>query len=126
MIKTFTCILCPNGCEIEATIENGCVRFTEGDKCKRGLTYIEHELTNPQRNIASSIEVVGGHLPLASVRLSAPIPKEKIFEVMKEIQKIKLEAPITIGQIIIQNVLNLKSDVIATKQVNKVCDTKIL
>lgn len=119
MIKEFTCIICPNGCDIEADIENGRVRFTEGEKCKRGITYIEQELINPQRNIATSIEVTGGHLPLASVRLSAPIPKERIFDVMEEIKKVQIEAPVSIGQIIICDVLNLKSDVIATKEVIK-------
>jgi len=119
MIKEFTCIICPNGCDIEADIENGRVLFTEGEKCKRGITYIEQELINPQRNIATSIEVMGGHLPLASVRLTAPIPKDRIFDVMEEIKKIKIEAPVSIGQIIICDVLSLNSDVIATKEVNK-------
>ena len=58
-------------------------------------------------------------LPLASVRLTRPIPKGKIFAVMEEIKKIKLSAPVEEGTVVISNVLGLGSDVMVTKAVER-------
>ena len=90
-----------------------------GNNCKRGKEYAVREVTNPVRNIASSVLVEDGELPLASVRLNAPIPKKDIFSVMAEIRKIKVTAPVSIGQIVLQDVLGTGSDVIITKNVKR-------
>lgn len=119
MLKEYTCIICPNGCDIEVKIIDDKIHSIEGTACKRGNDYIEQELTNPQRNIASSILLEDGVLPLVSVRLSKPIPKDKIFEVMEVIKITRLKAPVSIGQVAIQNILGLDSDVIITKNVDK-------
>ena len=119
MLKEYTCIICPNGCEIEAQIEGDAIVDLEGALCPKGRTYVEQEITNPQRNIASSVLVKNGALPLASVRLTKPIPKGKIFEAMEQIKKVSVEAPTEPGQIVIKNLLGLDSDVIITKRVLK-------
>lgn len=117
MKKEYTCIICPNGCEMEAEIEGTKVIGIEGATCKKGKEYVEQELVDPQRNIATSVLVENGDMPLVSVRLSNTIPKAKIFAVMNEIKQVKLTAPVTLGQIVIKNVLELNADVIATKHV---------
>ena len=78
MTREFTCIICPNGCEISADYEiqadqSVVIHSLEGATCKRGAEYVKQELTDPKRNIATSVLVEGGELPLASVRLTAPI-----------------------------------------------------
>jgi CxxC motif-containing protein len=118
MLKKYTCIICPNGCEISAESEDGQILSIDGATCPRGREYVEQELTNPQRNIASSIRVEGGEIPLASVRLTKPIPKVRIFDVMAEIVKVCMIAPVKAGDVVIENVLSLNSDVIITKNVN--------
>lgn len=119
MLKEYTCIICPNSCDIEVLFENNKVVSVEGALCPRGKTYIDNELSNPVRNIATSVKIENGQLPLASVKLSRPIPKDKIFDVMKEIKKIKINAPVHIGQVIIKNVLELDSDVVITKNIDE-------
>ena len=90
-----------------------------GNRCPKGASYAEQEIKNPMRNIASSVLVKGGDLPLCSVRLSAPIPREKIPEVMEEIRRITVSAPVSIGDVLAPNVLGLGSDVIATRNIEK-------
>lgn len=119
MIKTFTCILCPNGCEIETEYEKTEIHSIKGNRCPKGASYVHQELTCPSRTISSSVLVTGGELPLCSVRLTAPVPKESISRVMNEIKKQVLPAPVQIGQTIISNVCGLNSDVIATRTVEK-------
>lgn len=118
MRREFTCIICPNGCEIEATVENGRLVAAAGAACPRGRDYVQQELTAPRRTIASSVPVRNGELPLASVRLDAPVPKERIMDVMREIRGIRLDAPVYAGTVVIGNVLGLGSNVIITKDVH--------
>ena len=117
MKKTYVCIICPNGCEIETETNGEKLLAAQGALCAKGEEYVERELFNPQRNIATSVLVENGTLPLVSVRLSQPIPKNKIFAVMREIQAVRLQAPVKMGQIVLEDVLNLKSDVLSTKNV---------
>jgi CxxC motif-containing protein len=117
MLKEFNCIICPNGCDITAKIEDKKIISVEGATCERGYEYAEQELTDPHRSIASSVLLEGGSLPLVSVRLTSTIPKGKIFDVIAVIKKVHLKAPVFIGQVAIENVLGLGSDVIVTKNV---------
>lgn len=117
MVKNITCIMCPRGCSITAEVADGKICSAEGNFCPKGLEYLFQEVTAPMRNIASSVLVEGGEMPLASVRLSAPVPKERIFDVMEEIRKVKVRAPVVQGQVIIPGVLGLDCDVIATRNV---------
>ena len=122
MRRNFTCIVCPNGCDIAAdyeVAEGGAVevRSIEGQTCSRGAEYVRQELTAPRRTIASSVLVRGGELPLASVRLTAPIPKAKIFDAMREIKKLTVDAPVEAGTVLIPNLLGLGADVAVTKSV---------
>ena len=90
-----------------------------GNKGPKGKAYVTQELIAPMRNIATSVLVTGGELPLASVRLTKPIPKDRIFDVMAEIRKVHLNAPVIEGEVVIANVLGLESDVILTRSVDK-------
>ncbi|SET34951.1 CxxC motif-containing protein [Natronincola peptidivorans] len=117
MLKEYTCILCPNGCDITAEIADKKILSTKGALCQQGWEYVHQEITDPHRSIASSILLEGGVLPLVSVRLSNPIPKDKIFDVMSVIKKTRINAPVFVGQVVIKNILGLNSDVVITKNV---------
>lgn len=119
MNRTFTCIVCPNGCEIEAEYEGVQVLSVTGSLCPKGKTYVIQELMDPRRTIATSIQVEGGALPLTSVRLTNAIPKNHIFDVMHEINRQTLTAPVHIGDVVIKNILGLDSDVIVTRNIEK-------
>lgn len=121
MKRQFTCIICPNGCEITAEIgANGVITSVEGHTCKKGEEYVQQELTHPVRTIATSVLVKDGELPLVSVRVDGAIPKERIFDAMAEIKGISLTAPVVIGQHVISNLLGLGVNVIATKNIKRI------
>jgi CxxC motif-containing protein len=54
---------------------------------------------------------------MVSVKTSSDIPKGKIFDCVKELQAIDVPAPVTIGQVIIENVADTGVSVVATKNV---------
>lgn len=122
MIREYTCIVCPNGCEITAKTrekEDGTpeILSLEGAACPKGKVYVEQELTCPMRNIATSVLVKGGILPLASVRLTQPIPRTRIFDAMAEIRGCTLTAPVKSGTVLIHRLLGYETDVIVTKEI---------
>ncbi len=114
-IKEFTCVSCPMGCMLQATpLESGEFKIS-GNSCKRGLTYGLQEMKDPKRNISSTVCVSGAEINSLPVKTAEPIPKGKIFEIMKEINKITVKAPINVGDVIIENVLNTGVNIIATR-----------
>jgi len=121
--KELTCIVCPNGCLLEAEIEEFeelTVKEITGQLCDKGPEWAKQELVNPMRSIASNIAVDNGDFPLVSVRTDAPIPLGRIFDAMKEIKNRKVKAPVHIGDRIIENVAGTSSNIIATRHVNPV------
>ena len=120
MKHLLTCIVCPNGCDIEVdTAPDGGILSIEGQTCRRGEEFARQEILDPQRTISSSVRLTGGELPLVSVRLSRPVPRARIPEVMEAIRALTLEAPTRIGDVALGHVLGLDSDVIVTKNVAK-------
>ena len=69
------------------------------------------------RTIASSVKLTNGTMPLVSVRVNGPIPKAKIMDVMEEIRKATVSAPVKIGDVVVADVLGLGVDVVATRNV---------
>ncbi len=114
MTKVLTCVSCPLGCTITVEYEGAEVLSVTGNTCKRGAAYARTEIVNPTRNIASTVKVVGGAHPVVPVKTSAPIPKTMIFDCMREINAVSVNAPVKLGQIIIPNVLGTGVDIVAT------------
>ena len=117
-IRELTCISCPLGCPLKVeTDENGAVLQVTGNTCKRGEIYGRKEVTAPERTVTSTVKVEGGSAPLVSVRTKGDIPKEKIFDCMAAIRKAKVQAPVQIGDVVIENVCGTGVNVVATKNV---------
>lgn len=117
MKKEFVCINCPRGCMLTVDTETLEVK---GNSCPRGEAYGKAEVTNPVRTVTSTVKIVGGEFPRVSVRTDKPIPKAKMFEVMKEINKAEVKAPVNIGDIVISHVLGTDANVIITKKMERV------
>jgi CxxC motif-containing protein len=54
---------------------------------------------------------------LVSVRLSRPVPRDLLFPILAEIAKLRPEAPVRRGQVLIADVLGSGADVVATRTV---------
>ncbi|HEX2945568.1 MAG TPA: DUF1667 domain-containing protein [Clostridia bacterium] len=112
--KMLTCIICPLGCSISVTMEDGTIAETKGFGCKRGKNYAETECIAPMRVITSTVRVVNGPVPLISVKTDKPVPKALVMECMKEINRIEAHSPVKIGDILLVNVLGTGADIVAT------------
>ena len=117
-MEKITCIVCPMGCPLVVTkIDDG--YKVEGNTCKRGEKYGVEELTNPKRVITTTVKLADSYLNLLPVKTSDSVPKGMIFEIMEELDNIKVSAPINVGDIIIDNVLNTGVNILSSKSVEK-------
>ena len=65
--------------------------------------------------VATTVRVKGGLHPLVPVYAESSFPKGKIKDLLKEIRLIEINAPVKIGQVIIENALNTGIDIIASR-----------
>ena len=115
MEQIITCINCPVGCRMTVTLnEAGEVLSVAGNTCPRGDRYARQECTLPLRMITAVIPAENSETPL-SVKTAQPVPKRLIFDVMEALNKVKVSAPVTPGQVILPNVCDTGVDIIATR-----------
>lgn len=115
--KTITCIGCPMGCQVTATIEDGAVTKVTGNSCAIGDRYARTEVIHPMRTVTTTVRVDGGELPVCSVKTAGDIPKEKMAACVDELKTVRIQAPVAIGDTVYQNVAGTDVDMIATKDV---------
>ena len=111
------CIGCPLGCPLTVEMEGNEVLSVTGNTCPNGDKYARKELTDPTRIVTSTVRVTGGTLAMVSVKTQSDIPKGKIFDCVKALQAIDVPAPVTIGQVILEDVAGTGVAVLATKNV---------
>jgi CxxC motif-containing protein len=119
MKKEIICIGCPMGCYLTVDYVGTKIQDLSGNRCKVGQQYAEKEISNPERTLTTTMKVKHGNLPLVSVRTDKPIPKGRIFDAMNLLAKVEVDAPIKIGEIIIQNIFDTNVNIVATKNVSK-------
>ena len=108
--RTLTCIVCPRGCTLDVTLENGAVVKVSGNICKRGQTYTNDECTAPKRNVTSTMRTEDG--ALVAVKTDRAVPKELIFEVMKIINTTLAPCNCKIGDTVAENVADTDARIV--------------
>ena len=110
MKRELICIGCPMGCQLTAEVENGAVTSVTGNTCPRGDAYARRECVAPVRTVTGTAA-----LPVLPVRTSGEIPKALVFDVARALRTVKVQAPIAIGDVVLQNVCGTGVDVVAAK-----------
>lgn len=118
-IKNITCTVCPIGCRMDIEIDaEGNITSVSGNKCRRGDKYARAEILNPVRMLTSTVRIHGAENDkLLPVRTDTPIPKNKMYDAMKVIKNIDINAPIAVGDIIIKDFIDDGINLIACKTV---------
>ncbi len=112
-MKELICIICPRGCHLQVDDELN----VTGNSCPRGAVYAKNELTHPTRTLTTTVRIISKEEVALPVKTSAPLPKEKIFEAMEVINKAVAKAPIKIGDVVIEHILGLDVNIVATKDI---------
>lgn len=109
MERQMICIMCPMGCNLTVKQDAEDIQVT-GNGCIRGEIFAKEEISCPKRIVTTSVKTEQG---VKSCKTTKPVPKDMIFDCMKEIEKLRLKK-VKFGQVVIKNILNTGADVIVT------------
>ena len=107
-MKNITCILCPNGCEINV-FEDGSII---GNLCKRGQEFAIEEINDPKRTITTTCKTIYNDVPVVAVKSDKLVKKDLVLKIVNEINKVVIDKPLQIGDVVIENVLDSGTNII--------------
>ena len=80
-----------------------------------GKTYFKQEVFSPGRVLTTTVKTDNPEAPLLPVRSDKLIPKDRLTECMKVIAEHTARGPIHLGQVVIDNILDLNINIIASR-----------
>ena len=114
-MKEFICIECPKGCRLKVDDDMN----VTGNTCLRGKTYAINELTCPKRVITSTVVIESKLVARMPVMTENEVPKEKMFDIVKALDEVRLVAPVKCRDVVIENVCDTGVNIIATRTIEK-------
>ena len=115
--RGLTCIRCPRGCQLVATIEGGSVTAVTGNGCPRGAVYAADEVCHPMRCVTTTVVVDGSPLDsVVSVRTAGDVPREKVADVVRALSDVRLTSPVHVGDLVLADVCGTGVNVVATRE----------
>ena len=117
--RHFTCVTCPVGCEIDVELRDGEVLSMTGNRCAKGKDFVLQELEEPMRVLTTTVPIEGAKWAMLPVRTDKSIPRRLFFEVMGEVGKIELQAPVKVSDVIVRDVAGTGANIIATRNMNR-------
>ena len=114
-----TCIVCPLACRIKIFSEGEAITKIVGYQCKKGKEYAIQEFTHPMRVLTATVRTDYPDHPLLSVRTDRPIPKKLLKQCMYLLSDKRINHPVGFGEIIIENLMDTKVNLVATQDLAK-------
>lgn len=115
--QKLVCIVCPKECEIKVYLSEKIITFISGNACERGQEYVRQETTCPSRILTTTIPVSGGSCKRLPVRSSDAVPKDLTADWIKQVKYLEASAPILAGDVLIRDIFQSGTDVIASKSI---------
>lgn len=122
----FNCTTCPSECLLTVEVERdadgtvAAVRSVTGNNCPRGNKFAHLELTCPMRVLTTTVAVSGGDETLLPVRTAGAIPLALHAQAMDLIRGLVVNAPIRMGDVVLENLLGTNIDLIASMDIDPV------
>lgn len=122
----FNCTICPSECLLTVEVERDAdgavveVHSVTGNSCPRGDKFAHQELTCPMRVLTTTVAVSGGDEALLPVRTAEAIPLELHAQAMALIRGLVVKAPIRMGDVVLENLLDTNINLIASMDIDRV------
>ena len=116
----FNCTTCPSECLLTVKVERSAdgavveVHSVTGNSCPRGDKFAHQELTCPLRVLTTTVAVSGGDEALLPVRTAEAIPLALHAQTMDLIHGLVVNAPISMGDVVLENLLGTNINLIAS------------
>lgn len=111
------CVICPVGCKVLVGYEGGKIVSLSGSECARGDEYAVKECLSPERILTATVAVDGGELARLPVKTDRHIPKDRLLDCAQELWRVRVRAPVAVGDIVVADILGTGANVVATRPV---------
>lgn len=120
----FNCTTCPSECLLTVEVERDAdgvaeLRSVAGNSCPRGDKFAHQELICPMRVLTTTVAVSGGDEALLPVRTAEAIPLELHAQAMDLIRGLVVNAPILMGDVVLENLLDTNINLIASMDIDR-------
>ena len=112
---TYLCTGCPLGCRLEVDAVEGDIVEIRGFDCRKGERYARQEHLDPRRPVSTTVTIEAGTLPRLPVRTAEAFPKDEVMRLVRQLQAMRVVAPVARGQVVLDDALGSGIDVIATR-----------
>ena len=113
--KHFVCVVCPVGCEIDVVHDGSKIISMEGNKCEKSEEFVSQDLIEPMRILTTTVRIEGSRWPVIPVRTDKSVPKRLFPRVMRQLRRVKLQAPVNMLDVVVKNIVGTGVNVIATR-----------
>jgi CxxC motif-containing protein len=118
MRKSLICISCPLGCGLDVEYDTNHITKVDGATCKRGEKYAEKEIFNPERVVTSTVRITGGAIDFLPVKTDTTVSKKLMTKVMEEVFRIKVTAPVKVGDVVLSDIAGSGANLVATRSLD--------
>lgn len=94
------------------------IKEISGYNCLKGKEYAKGEFKDPRRILTTTVRIKNAKYPRIPVRTETGVPKDKLQCCLSELNEIVLDAPIEIGEKIIDNACGTGISVIASRSLS--------
>jgi CxxC motif-containing protein len=113
--RHFVCVVCPIGCEIDVVHDGGKIISMEGNRCEKFEEFVSQELIEPMRILTTTVRIQGARWVVIPVRSDKAVPKRLFPRMMKQLGRIRLQAPVNMLDVVVRDVLHTGANIIATR-----------
>ena len=114
MNRTLTCIICPKSCTLCVDGPEDALKVT-GFRCPKGQEYAFCECLHPVRTVTALVRIANRENTMVSVKTETPVPKEHMMDVIEALRPIRLNAPIAIGTVVLEEIYGTR--IVVTKNI---------
>lgn len=116
--KELICVSCPMGCRITVRMDGKKIVSVEGNSCPRGKAYAEQECIRPMRILTTTVRIDGALHRVLPVITEREIPLDLMMDAMAEIRCLRVNAPVSVGQVICENVAGTGVRLLASRSMD--------
>ncbi len=113
--RHFVCVVCPIGCEIDVIHDGSKIISMEGNKCEKSEEFVSQELIEPMRILTTTVRIEGAKWPVIPVRTDKSVPKRLFPRIMRQLRRIKLQAPVNMLDVVVRDIVGTGANIIATR-----------
>lgn len=115
------CKICPMHCDLTVEIDEEDNSYkVSGNKCPQGEKYALQEKKEPSRILFSRVLLDDGPMSRLHVKTDAVIHSHLRNQCIDIIEKTRVKAPVSKGEILIEDILGTGVNVVSTRKVNKI------